>query len=94
MREDAGDHAARSGSRRYDVALARAFADLAGTLPLAAELLKSGGLLRTFKGGKLPDELAKIPASVRSLYTDTIEEHPYRVPDSRVAGILVQFQRR
>jgi len=94
LREDARDHAAGGGSGRYDIALARAFADLATTLPLAAGLLKPGGLLRTFKGGKLPEELANIPGSVRALYSGEVEQRPYRVPDSRVAGILVQFQRR
>jgi 16S rRNA (guanine527-N7)-methyltransferase len=94
LREDATAHAAGGGNARYDVALARAFADLATTLPLAAELLKTGGLLRTFKGGKLPEELAKIPASIRALYADEVVQRPYQVSGSRVAGVLVQFQRR
>lgn len=94
LREDAWAYAAGGGSGRYDVALARAFADLASTLPLAAELLKAGGLLRTFKGAKLSEELEKIPADVRALFTDEVEQRPYQVPDSRTAGILVQFRRR
>ncbi len=103
LQEDAWSHAARIGHRRYDVALARAFADLAATLPLAAELLRPGGWLRTFKGKKLPQELAAIPPGVRSLFATEIVQRSYEVPGTALggtapggagpAGTLVQFQR-
>ena len=93
QQEDGAQHAAGVGHQRYDAALARAFADLAHTLPLAARLLRPGGLLRTFKGRKLPEELAAIPPDVRKLFRDEVVQHPYAVPETQVAGVLVQFQR-
>jgi 16S rRNA (guanine527-N7)-methyltransferase len=93
LREDAWSHARAGGSGRYDVALARGFADLASTLPLAAALLKPGGLLRTFKGAKLSAELEKIPAGTRALFSREFEQRAYPVPETGAAGILVQFRR-
>ena len=92
-REDAAEHAAREGRGRYDVALARAYADLARTLPVAAGLLRPGGVLRTYKGRKLAEERAAIPAEVRAQFAPDPRESGYAIPGSEVAGIIVEFRR-
>jgi 16S rRNA (guanine527-N7)-methyltransferase len=89
---DAHDHAASNGEH-YDIALARAFADLAHTLPLAAKLLRLGGILRTYKGRKLPEEVAAIEPSVRAAFGSEIQERAYAIPGTQIAGTLVQMQR-
>jgi 16S rRNA (guanine527-N7)-methyltransferase len=98
--EDALSHARGPGGARYDVALARAFADLADTLPLAGELLRrpepggsAGGVLRTFKGRKLAEEIAAVLSEVRGRFAEEILQRPYEIPGTAVAGVIVQFQR-
>ncbi len=93
LQQDAREHGEGAGHGYYDAATARAFADLADTLPLAAELLRRGGVLRTFKGRKLADEIAAIPPEVRAQFAPEIVQRPYEVPGTSVAGVLVQFER-
>lgn len=93
VQDDARKHASGPGRGHYQVALARGFADLTATLPLAADLLGPGGVLRTFKGRKLPDEMAAVPPAVRRLFAANAVELPYHVPGTSVAGVLVQFTR-
>jgi len=92
-REDAAQYAAGEGCGRYDVALARAYADLARTLPVAAGLLHTGGVLRTYKGRKLAQERAAIPRDIRALFGSEPREAGYGIPHSEVAGIVVEFRR-
>jgi 16S rRNA (guanine527-N7)-methyltransferase len=93
LREDALAHAAGPGRARYDVALARAYADLARTLPLAADLLRAGGAFRTYKGRKLREEQTAIPADVRSQFAKDVFERGYSIPNSDVAGFVVEYRR-
>jgi 16S rRNA (guanine527-N7)-methyltransferase len=93
LREDAAEHAAGEGRAHYDVALARAYADLARTLPLAAGLLRPGGVLRTYKGRKLAEERAAIPRDLRALFAHESREIGYGIPGTEVAGIVVEFRR-
>jgi 16S rRNA (guanine527-N7)-methyltransferase len=93
LREDAAQHAAESGHGRYDVAFSRAFADLARTLPLAAELLRSGGVLRTYKGRKLREEQMAIPAEIRARFASEVFERGYSIPGSDVAGFIVEYRK-
>lgn len=92
-REDAAQYAAGEGRGRYDVALARAYADLARTLPVAAGLLRPGGVLRTYKGRKLAQERAAIPKDIRARFAPELREAGYGIPHSEVAGIVVEFRR-
>jgi 16S rRNA (guanine527-N7)-methyltransferase len=72
---------------QYDMAISRAFADLAGFVDAAARLVKPGGLLLAMKGLYPHEELTQIPANVS---LDSVVE--LNVPGLRAARHLVRLR--
>jgi 16S rRNA (guanine527-N7)-methyltransferase len=70
-----------------DVAISRAFADLAGFVEAAARLLKPGGILLAMKGLFPHEELTQLPAAVS---VESVVE--LEVPGRRAARHLVRLR--
>ncbi len=94
LRTDAQRHASAEGAGRYDLALARAFSDLARGLPLAERLLRPRGEFWTFKGERLQEELAAVAPDTLARFEPGPALQTYREPDLDLAGVLVRYRKR
>ena len=71
-------------AERFDVAVSRAFSDLAGFADAARSLLKRGGMLAGMKGVHPDEELAQLPADA-----SLVQSIPLAVPGLNAARHLV-----
>jgi len=93
VRRNVFEFAQSDGKHRFHVMTARAFAELAALLPLAADLLRPGGELWAFKGAHAPEEEAAVPASALEAF-EPVQRHPYRFEAVDWGGVILAYRKR
>ncbi|UCE35131.1 MAG: class I SAM-dependent methyltransferase, partial [Deltaproteobacteria bacterium] len=73
----------------YDVVTARALAPLRKTLGLCYPYLREGGLLITYKGSRVNDEIQECAGSLEELHLSIDNVVPYNLPGIRRRRYLV-----
>ena len=73
----------------YDVVTARALAPLKKTLGLCYPYIREGGLLITYKGSRVNDEIQECAGSLEELHLSIDKVVPYNLPEIEGQGYLV-----
>ncbi len=93
LRRDVFALARAEGRHAFHRMVARAFADLAALLPLAADLLRPGGELWAFKGAQAPQEQAALQPEHLSPFAP-VRRYPYRIDEVDWAGVILVYEKR
>ena len=95
LRRDVAEFAhSPDGREKFDVALARAFADLTTVLQVGAELLRPGGELWAMRGRQAGQEQSRVAGKLLMPFEVRPARHPYRWPELDVGGEVLVYRRR
>jgi len=78
----------------YDVVTARAFAPLKKTMVLCHPYMREGGLLVTYKGSRVNDEIQECAGSLEELQLSIDKVVPYNLPETEGQRYLVIVKKR